>query len=215
MAFVAAPIWMHCLDSSRLECKFAFAYHLLLSIDSFKSLVESTFRSLNNLLEHFHQSFFFYLLLKPNRYVSIGDYMPPVILFACSLVFQISFFFFSLWGHVYCLVFSTSHTWLYRSLTITALACFVLYWAQVTSCQYGTKGISHDYSTCIYHSRTQCILCFSCHDYGASCRVCDLLYHAMSRLFKQGKDGWIWRMKSKIDNEFHSISRANSSCPHA
>ncbi|KAL0091128.1 GPI transamidase GAA1 [Phycomyces blakesleeanus] len=34
-------------------------------------LVESTFRSLNNLLEHFHQSFFFYFLPQPNRYVSI------------------------------------------------------------------------------------------------------------------------------------------------
>ncbi|RUS22965.1 Gaa1-like protein [Endogone sp. FLAS-F59071] len=55
------------------------------------SLVESTFRSLNNLLEHFHQSFFFYFLSGPERYVSIGMYMPPVILFACSLVFDISF----------------------------------------------------------------------------------------------------------------------------
>jgi glycosylphosphatidylinositol transamidase len=51
-------------------------------------LVESTFRSLNNLLEHFHQSFFFYLLPQPTRYVSISQYMPPVILFACALVFQ-------------------------------------------------------------------------------------------------------------------------------
>ncbi|KAI8643787.1 Gaa1-like protein [Parasitella parasitica] len=51
-------------------------------------LVESTFRSLNNLLEHFHQSFFFYLLPQPARYVSISQYMPPVILFACALVFQ-------------------------------------------------------------------------------------------------------------------------------
>lgn len=51
-------------------------------------LVESTFRSLNNLLEHFHQSFFFYLLPQPNRYVSISQYMPPVILFACALIFQ-------------------------------------------------------------------------------------------------------------------------------
>ncbi|KAI9316456.1 Gaa1-like protein [Dichotomocladium elegans] len=51
-------------------------------------LIESTFRSLNNLLEHFHQSFFFYLLLKPGRFVSIGEYMPPVILLTCSLVFQ-------------------------------------------------------------------------------------------------------------------------------
>ncbi|KAI7901964.1 Gaa1-like protein [Cokeromyces recurvatus] len=51
-------------------------------------LVESTFRSLNNLLEHFHQSFFFYLLPQPNRYVSISQYMPPIILFACALIFQ-------------------------------------------------------------------------------------------------------------------------------
>jgi glycosylphosphatidylinositol transamidase len=55
------------------------------------SLVESTFRSLNNLLEHLHQSFFFYFLTNAERYVSIGMYMPPVILFACCLVLQISF----------------------------------------------------------------------------------------------------------------------------
>ncbi|KAG2221144.1 hypothetical protein INT45_004453 [Circinella minor] len=66
--------------------------HALFGFHKIGILLESTFRSLNNLLEHFHQSFFFYLLLQPNRYVSIGDYMPPVILFACSLVFQISFF---------------------------------------------------------------------------------------------------------------------------
>ncbi|KAI8580554.1 hypothetical protein K450DRAFT_236175 [Umbelopsis ramanniana AG] len=51
-------------------------------------LVESTFRSLNNLLEHLHQSFFFYFLTNAERYVSIGMYMPPVILFACCLVLQ-------------------------------------------------------------------------------------------------------------------------------
>ncbi|CEI96236.1 hypothetical protein RMCBS344292_10402 [Rhizopus microsporus] len=54
-------------------------------------LVESTFRSLNNLLEHFHQSFFFYLLPSPHRYVSISQYMPPAILFACAFIYQISF----------------------------------------------------------------------------------------------------------------------------
>ncbi|KAI8357897.1 Gaa1-like protein [Choanephora cucurbitarum] len=58
-------------------------------------LVESTFRSLNNLLEHFHQSFFFYLLPQPNRYVSISQYMPPIILFACGLIFQsLSLYYF-------------------------------------------------------------------------------------------------------------------------
>lgn len=40
-------------------------------------IVEGVFRSLNNLLERFHQSFFFYLLPSTSRYVSIGMYMPP------------------------------------------------------------------------------------------------------------------------------------------
>ncbi|CAG8486788.1 16795_t:CDS:10 [Acaulospora morrowiae] len=48
-------------------------------------MVESTFRSLNNLLEHLHQSFFFYLLPSPERYISIGSYLPPAILLAVEL----------------------------------------------------------------------------------------------------------------------------------
>ncbi|KAL7273916.1 Glycosyl phosphatidyl inositol protein transamidase complex subunit [Rhizina undulata] len=44
--------------------------------------VESLFRSLNNLLEHFHQSFFFYLLMAPRRFVSIGTYLPSAMLIA-------------------------------------------------------------------------------------------------------------------------------------
>lgn len=39
-------------------------------------IMEGIFRSLNNLLERFHQSFFFYLLPSSSRYVSIGMYMP-------------------------------------------------------------------------------------------------------------------------------------------
>ena len=46
--------------------------------------VESTFRSLNNLLEHFHQSFFFYLLMQANRFVSIGTYLPSAMLVAAN-----------------------------------------------------------------------------------------------------------------------------------
>ncbi|KAI9708426.1 MAG: Glycosyl phosphatidyl inositol protein transamidase complex subunit [Bogoriella megaspora] len=41
---------------------------------------ESIFRSLNNLLEHLHQSFFFYLLMQSNRFVSIGTYLPSAML---------------------------------------------------------------------------------------------------------------------------------------
>ncbi|XP_018578205.1 glycosylphosphatidylinositol anchor attachment 1 protein [Anoplophora glabripennis] len=48
-------------------------------------IIEGTFRSLNNLLERFHQSFFFYLLSSPDRYISIGLYMPAVCLIAGAL----------------------------------------------------------------------------------------------------------------------------------
>ncbi|KAL4977456.1 Gaa1-like protein [Aspergillus desertorum] len=44
--------------------------------------VESLCRSLNNLLEHLHQSFFFYLLMQTHRFVSIGTYLPSAMLIA-------------------------------------------------------------------------------------------------------------------------------------
>ncbi|KAI8319719.1 Gaa1-like protein [Martensiomyces pterosporus] len=50
--------------------------------------VESTMRSLNNLLEHFHQSFFFYILPANEKYISIGDYIPAVGLMVASLLVQ-------------------------------------------------------------------------------------------------------------------------------
>lgn len=46
--------------------------------------LEGIFRSLNNLLEHLHQSFFFYLLMHVNRFVSIGTYLPSAMLIAGS-----------------------------------------------------------------------------------------------------------------------------------
>lgn len=46
--------------------------------------VEGLCRSLNNLLEHLHQSFFFYLLMHPNRFVSIGTYLPSAMLVAAN-----------------------------------------------------------------------------------------------------------------------------------
>ncbi|KAJ2551081.1 Glycosyl phosphatidyl inositol protein transamidase complex subunit [Coemansia sp. RSA 1933] len=50
--------------------------------------IESTMRSLNNLLEHFHQSFFFYILPANQRYISIGDYVPAAGLMIGSLLVQ-------------------------------------------------------------------------------------------------------------------------------
>lgn len=47
-------------------------------------VVEGAFRSLNNLLEHLHQSFFFYLLMGRDRFVSIGTYLPSAMLVAAN-----------------------------------------------------------------------------------------------------------------------------------
>lgn len=49
-------------------------------------ILEGVFRSLNNLLERFHQSFFFYLLASTKEYVSIGMYMPGFGCLAGSLL---------------------------------------------------------------------------------------------------------------------------------
>ncbi|CAK7266255.1 Glycosyl phosphatidyl inositol protein transamidase complex subunit [Sporothrix epigloea] len=47
-------------------------------------ILEGVFRSLNNLLEHLHQSFFFYLLMSRERFVSIGTYLPSAMLLAAN-----------------------------------------------------------------------------------------------------------------------------------
>jgi GPI-anchor transamidase subunit GAA1 len=52
-------------------------------------IIEGTLRSINNLLERFHQSFFFYFLANENSYISIGNYMPPLGLLLAPLVIQI------------------------------------------------------------------------------------------------------------------------------
>lgn len=53
-------------------------------VTQFGRVVDSTFRSVNNLLEKFHQSFFFYLMLSPKNFVSIGTYLPAAALMAVS-----------------------------------------------------------------------------------------------------------------------------------
>ena len=51
-------------------------------------IVEGVFRSLNNLLEKFNRSFWFYLLPSTRRYVSIGYYMIPFGLMTVPLILR-------------------------------------------------------------------------------------------------------------------------------
>lgn len=52
-------------------------------------IIEQVCRSLNNLLERFHQSFFLYLLPSTTRYISIGVYMPPLGLLLAAPLLQV------------------------------------------------------------------------------------------------------------------------------
>ncbi|CAL9178634.1 unnamed protein product [Musa hybrid cultivar] len=48
-------------------------------------LIEGVIRSVNNLLEKFHQSFFLYFLTAPHKFVSVGVYMIPFALLLAPL----------------------------------------------------------------------------------------------------------------------------------
>lgn len=54
-------------------------------VTTFGRIPEAMFRSINNLLEKFHQSFFFYILLAPRYFVSISSYLP------CAVALSVSF----------------------------------------------------------------------------------------------------------------------------
>lgn len=59
-------------------------------------VLEGMTRSLNNLLEKFHQSFFFYLLPSTRSYVSIGLYMPPFALIGLPILIKALYLYISL-----------------------------------------------------------------------------------------------------------------------
>ncbi|XP_031830500.1 glycosylphosphatidylinositol anchor attachment 1 [Nomia melanderi] len=56
-------------------------------------IVESIIRSLNNLLERFHQSYFFYLLPSTDTYISIGLYIRSLVLIIAGVFIKA----FSIW----------------------------------------------------------------------------------------------------------------------
>ena len=51
-----------------------------IDITTFGRVPEAIFRAVNNLLEKFHQSFFFYLMLAPRNFVSISSYLPSAVI---------------------------------------------------------------------------------------------------------------------------------------
>jgi hypothetical protein len=50
--------------------------------------MESTLRAINNLLERFHASFFFYLLPHPGWFHKIGSYLPAAILIGAGMTIE-------------------------------------------------------------------------------------------------------------------------------
>lgn len=66
----------------RMKVKDPFSFDMF----RFGQAIESTFRSLNNLLEHLHQSFFFYFILDHLHFISIGNYMPSILILAASFM---------------------------------------------------------------------------------------------------------------------------------
>jgi len=84
-----AAFLRHKVECLTLETDFDDNFY---SYDGRKSggkIVEHVLRSLNNLEERFHQSFFFYLLPGLQRYISIGLYMPPLGLIVLAPLVQV------------------------------------------------------------------------------------------------------------------------------
>jgi len=52
------------------------------------SIMETTLRAINNLLERFHASFFFYLLPHPGWFHKIGSYLPAAILIGAGMTIE-------------------------------------------------------------------------------------------------------------------------------
>jgi glycosylphosphatidylinositol transamidase len=48
--------------------------------------VESTLRTMNNLIERLHASFFFYILTSPSQFLKIGLYLPSAILISIAVM---------------------------------------------------------------------------------------------------------------------------------
>ncbi|OCF60861.1 glycosylphosphatidylinositol transamidase [Kwoniella mangroviensis CBS 10435] len=72
----------HRIDSLTLYCTPSEGPH---GFHTLGRTLESSLRSLNNLLERLHASYFFYLLPRPWNFIPIGHYLPSAILLSASI----------------------------------------------------------------------------------------------------------------------------------
>jgi GPI-anchor transamidase subunit GAA1 len=50
-------------------------------------VIESTLRTMNNLLERLHASFFFYLMTGPGTFLKIGEFLPSAVIVSVAMMF--------------------------------------------------------------------------------------------------------------------------------
>ena len=69
-------------DSTSAYCSGLLFIHSSVSVIR---IMESSLRTVNNLLERLHASFFFYLLTGPGTFIVIGKYLPAAVLVGVGL----------------------------------------------------------------------------------------------------------------------------------
>ncbi|BES98848.1 Gaa1-like, GPI transamidase component [Nesidiocoris tenuis] len=87
-------------------------------------VVEGVFRSVNNLLERFHQSYFFYLMTDTDRFVSIGYYIPCVGMMVGALLIRAFSLHVSLRGQIDDSI-NSKNDYNTGGVFITGLLCFL------------------------------------------------------------------------------------------
>ena len=71
-----------------LAGNFVFHFYILVIQEALTRTIESTLRTMSNLIERLHASFFFYLLTSPSQFLKIGLYLPSAILISIALMFH-------------------------------------------------------------------------------------------------------------------------------
>lgn len=72
----------HRIDAVTLYCTPATGPH---GFHTLGRTLESTLRSLNNLLERLHASYFFYLMPQIDHFIPVGNYLPIAVLLGASI----------------------------------------------------------------------------------------------------------------------------------